>query len=204
MSHLEHSNWNNRYAPPEYVFGEAPAFYLPLKAEDLNPGKALCVADGEGRNGVWLAEQGFDVVSLDFSANAQAKAAALADKRGVRVRLIEADVHNWPYPEAEFDLVVDIFSQFSTPAERPGKWQGMLKALKPGGHLILLGYTPKQLEYGTGGPKALDQLYTAELLRDAFGHLEILELYEAERELSEGAGHSGMSAIIGLFARKPA
>lgn len=203
MSDLEHMRWNNRYDTSEYVFGQAPAFYLPLKAKHLAPGRALCVADGEGRNGVWLAEQGFDVVSLDFSANAQAKAAALAQARGVKLELIEADVHAWNYPTEAFDLVVDIYSQFSTPAQRPGKWQGMVKALKPGGHLILLGYTPKQLEYGTGGPKVLDQLYTETLLREAFSSLEIIELEASERELSEGQGHSGMSAVIGLFARKP-
>ena len=94
--------------------------------------KALAVADGEGRNGVWLAEQGLDVVSLDFSESAQVKAAALAKERGANVKLVHGDVHTWAYPDAVFDVVVEIFTQFSSPAERAKKWAGMRKALKPG------------------------------------------------------------------------
>ncbi len=105
-------------------------------------GKALVVADGEARNGVWLAEQGLDVVSLDFSETAQLKAAALAKERNVKITLVRADVHTWSYPEAAFDVVVEIFTQFSSPDDRARKWAGMSKALKPGGALIIQGYTP--------------------------------------------------------------
>ena len=118
-------------------------------------GRALAVADGEGRNGVWLAEQGLDVVSLDFSPSAQVKAATLARERGVNIAIERADVHSWAYPEAAFDVICEIFTQFSSPAERAVKWAGMRRALKPGGLLILQGYTPKQLDYGTGGPKQI-------------------------------------------------
>jgi SAM-dependent methyltransferase len=165
-------------------------------------GKALAVADGEARNGVWLAEQGLDVISIDFSEAAQAKAKALAKERGVKISFIHADAHTWPYPEAAFDVVAEIFTQFSTPRERPMKWAGMGKALKPGGLLILQGYTPKQLEYGTGGPKELDQLYTRAMLEQAFGDFHDLSITEEEREIHEGTSHGGMSAVINLTARK--
>ena len=163
----------------------------------------LAVADGEGRNGVWLAEQGLDVLSLDFSPNAQSKAKALARERGVANMTFEqGDVHAWAYPEAAFDVVAEIFTQFSTPAERAPKWAGMRKALKPGGLLIVEGYTPKQLEYGTGGPKERENLYTRAMLEEAFRGFHDMKIVEEELEMHEGPHHSGMSAVIGLTARK--
>ena len=200
----EFARWEARFAKPEYEFGTAPNDFL-VRCKPLLPqsGKALAVADGEGRNGVWLAEQGLDVTSVDFSPSAQKKARALAAERGVPLTLIEGDAHTWAYPEDAFDVVVEIFTQFSTPAERPLKWAGMRRALKRGGLLIVQGYTPKQLEYGTGGPKLVENLYTRPMLERAFGDLADVDIVEEERELQEGAGHSGMSAVIGLTARKP-
>ena len=203
MTHPDLARWNTRYSAEGYLFGEEPSFWLPPQVQGLTPGRALCVADGEGRNGVWLARQGWQVVSLDFSPVAQAKAADLAARQGVTLDLVQGDVHAWDYPEAAFDLVVEIFAQFSAPEDRPGKWDGMRKALKPGGHLLVLGYTPKQLEYRTGGPSDLGRLYTADLLRDGFAALDILKVEEIETEITEGPGHVGRSAVIGMVARKP-
>ena len=199
----EYDRWEGRYRAPDYVFGTEPNYFLKsCKALLPKSGKVLAVADGEGRNGVWLAEQGLDVLSIDFSPAAQAKARALAAQRGVTMNILEADVHNWAYPEAEFDVVVEIFTQFSTPAERPKKWAGMRKALKPGGLLIVEGYTPKQIDYGTGGPRNPAHLYTREMLLEAFGDFRDLTIVEEELEIWEGDGHGGMSAVIGLTARK--
>lgn len=200
----EFARWESRFDKAEYEFGKAPNEFL-ARCRELLPksGKALAVADGEGRNGVWLAEQGLDVTSTDFSPAAQKKGRALAKERGVTVTFIEADMHRWNYPEATFDVVVEIFTQVSTPAERPLKWAGMRRALKPGGLLILEGYSPKQLEYGTGGPKNIEQLYTGALLEQAFGDFRDLRIEEEEREMHEGAAHAGMSAVIHLTGRKP-
>ena len=200
----EFQRWQQRFSTPDYAFGKAPNEFL-LRCGPLLPrtGKALAVADGEGRNGVWLARQGLDVLSIDFSPAAQAKARALAAEHQVAITFVEADVHAWPYPEEAFDVVVEIFTQFSTPAERAPKWVGMRRALKRGGLLIVQGYTPKQLDYGTGGPKQVEHLYTHAMLERAFGDLDEVAIVEEERELHEGAAHSGMSAIIGLTARKP-
>jgi SAM-dependent methyltransferase len=201
----EYARWQDRYCIPDYLFGKAPNYFL-ASCKPLLPksGKALAVADGESRNGVWLAEQGLDVTSIDFSETAQAKAAALAKERGVTIKLIHADVHAWDYPQDAFDVVVEIFTQFSTPAERPQKWAGMRKALKPGGLLILQGYTQKQLQYGTGGPKEIERLYTRAMLEQAFGDLRDVTIVEEELEMHEGAAHGGMSAVIGLTGRKQA
>ena len=199
----EYDRWQGRYAAPEYIFGEAPNAFLAAQRHLLPAsGMALAIADGEGRNGVWLAEQGLQVLSLDFAPNGQAKAQALADKRGVSIELALADVHEWPYPEAAYDVVVEIFTQFSDPQQRAKKWAGMRKALKPGGLLLLEGYTPKQLEYGTGGPKQLDHLYTREMLEADFGGFAKIEIRQYETMMSEGGAHAGMGAVIDLIGWK--
>jgi SAM-dependent methyltransferase len=199
----EYERWEERYRVADYVFGTEPNYFL-ASCRALLPasGRALAVADGEGRNGVWLVEQGLDVLSLEFSPSALRKAEALAKQRGVAVTFLRADVHTWDYPAAAFDVVVEIFTQFSSPAERATKWAGMRRALKPGGLLIIQGYTPKQLQYGTGGPKELENLYTRAMLEDAFRDFPEGTIVEEEVEMREGTRHSGMSAVIGLTAHK--
>jgi SAM-dependent methyltransferase len=200
----EYERWETRFAGADYAFGTAPNAFL-AACKDLLPasGRALAIADGEGRNGVWLAQQGLQVLSLDFSPSGQRKAKALARARGVDVAFELTDAHAWAYPENAFDVVVEIFGQFSPPAERARKWAGMRKALKPGGLLIIQGYTPKQLEYGTGGPKQIENLYTRALLEDAFRGYRDMTIAEDEVELREGTSHAGMSAVINFAARKP-
>ena len=112
-------------------------------------------------------------------------------------------MHNWNYPEADFDVVVEIFTQFSSPAERVLKWSGMKRSPKSGGLLIIQGYTPNQLEYGTGGPKQIENLYTRAMLERAFAEFRILKIVEEECEIHEGTSHGGMSAVINLIATKP-
>jgi len=200
----EYARWEARFATADYAFGKEPNYFL-RSCQKLLPrrGRALAVADGEGRNGVWLAEQGLDVVSLDFSPAAQNKARALAAERGVKVTFVKADVHVWDYPQVTFDVVVEIFTQFSPSAERTMKWRGMRRTLKPGGLLIIQGYTPKQLQHGTGGPKQLENLYTRPMLEQEFGDFRDLKIVEEERDMREGASHAGLSAVIGLTATKP-
>lgn len=195
-------DWNARYATKDYLFGTAPAQVLPRNAAFLpDTGRALAVADGEGRNSVWLARRGLDVTAFDFAENALAKARELARQQGVTVDFRQADADSFDWDAEKFDLVAAIFVQFAGPPGRDAMFAGMIRALKPGGTLLLHGYTPKQLDYGTGGPPFVENLYTEELLRDAFGGLTILRLESYEAELDEGAGHSGRSALIDLVAR---
>ncbi|HQT00590.1 MAG: SAM-dependent methyltransferase [Hydrogenophilales bacterium 16-64-46] len=196
--------WNTRYATEEYVFGTAPNVFLASQAHCLKPGQtALAIADGEGRNGVWLAQQGLKVHAIDFSPAALAKAGKLAAERGVEVEFEQADVLNWSWPEAAYDIVVAIFIQFVPPPERERIIEGIRRTLKPGGTLILQGYTPKQIEYGTGGPPSVANMYVEADLRRWFGDWQIEHLAEHESHISEGAHHHGMSALIDMVAVKP-
>ncbi len=207
MSFDHEAFWSARYrdAGDDYLFGTAPNAFLSAQAGRFAAGMSvLAVADGEGRNSVWLAEQGCAVTATEISPVALAKAAKLARARQVAVDFVEADLLRWDWPLAAFDAVVGIFIQFVGPAEREILFAGMQAAVKPGGLLLLQGYTPKQLEYRTGGPSAVENLYTAELLRSAFAGWELLELREHEAVIGEGHGHAGRSALIDLVARKPA
>src|ERR1700728_4834307 len=112
----EQERWETRYRPPDYLFGKAPNAFLASQAHRLRPGQnALSVADGEGRNGVWLAEQGLDVLTIDFSATALGKAQALARERGLRIATEVADLNRWRWPLAKFDVIAAIFIHFSAP-----------------------------------------------------------------------------------------
>lgn len=196
--------WNERYAEPGYLFGIDPAQFLVDHQAYLKPGHtALAVADGEGRNSVFMAQQGVFVRAMDGSKNAVDKAKMLAGAAGVEVDFNIADIAKWDWAAEPYDLVVGIFIQFVGEEARKAQFAGMKQAVKPGGHILLHGYTQKQLEFGTGGPPFLENLYTEDLLREAFSDFEIVELNAYEREIDEGAGHSGMSALVDLVARKP-
>lgn len=197
--------WNERFGAADYFYGTEPNAFLKSQAALLQSGqRTLSVADGEGRNGVWLAQQGLDVLAVDFSEKALEKSRRLAQSRGVPLQTELADLHRWDWGENRFDVIVAIFIQFASSQERPALHQAMRRALKPAGLLLLQGYTPKQLQYRTGGPSNPDNLYTAEELRRDFGSMEILRLCEHDGEIREGPGHSGMSALVDLVARKAA
>jgi SAM-dependent methyltransferase len=201
MSELE--RWESRFAAPEYLFGTAPNAFVKSQAHRLEPGqKALALADGEGRNGVWLAELGLDVLSLDFSANALKKARALAALRRVDLRFQQVDLATWPWPTAEFDVIVAIFIQFADPPFRQRIFGGIKTALKPGGLLLMQGYRPEQLNYRTGGPSQVENLYTTALLEDSFSDFASVEINEHDSMVDEGGGHAGMSALIDFVGRK--
>lgn len=197
--------WNTRFQGDAYHFGTEPSGFLRQQAHRWKPGEqVLCVADGEGRNSVWLARQGLLVDAFDISEVGMRKAASLARAANVTVNLSVEDCDSRAWPPDRYDGVVAIFVQFADPPMRQRLFENMMRSLKPGGILLLLGYTPKQLEYKTGGPPFLDNLYTAALLREAFASLETLQLIEYEDELAEGRQHLGRSALIGMVARKAA
>jgi cyclopropane fatty-acyl-phospholipid synthase-like methyltransferase len=208
MSKLDQESiWSQRYrdAGEHYLFGVAPCRFLQIHRQRFEAGaNALSVADGEGRNSVWMAEQGLAVTALEISPVALEKARRLARGRGVEVNFIQADMLTMAWPPSQYDFVVGIFIQFVGPEERELQFARLKQALKPGGLLLLHGYTPKQLEYKTGGPSAVENLYTEDLLRKTFADFSIDTLHAYEADIDEGHGHRGRSALIDLIARKPA
>ena len=195
--------WDERYAGDAYFYGTEPNAFVVAQKARLKPGMScLAVADGEGRNGVWLAQQGLDVLSVDASPVAQEKAKRLAQVSGASMRFEQVDLTQWDWGENRYDIVVAIFIQFAPPGVREQMFEHIKRCLKPGGLLLLQGYTPRQLEYKTGGPSQIENLYTEKLLREAFADMEILRLTEHDTVIQEGVGHSGMSALIDVIARK--
>ena len=195
--------WNKRFSTPNYVFGEEPNAFLVSQAALLGKGHALALADGEGRNSVWLAQQGFTVDAFDFSEPAIVKAQALADKHKVQVNFSCSAWQNFDWKHAHYDLVAGIFFQFATPAERTELFEKIKQSLKPGGVLVIQGYGKNQLTYKTGGPDKIEHLYDEDLLRQAFAGFDVQVCETYETTLQEGAGHSGMSALVGFVAKKP-
>jgi cyclopropane fatty-acyl-phospholipid synthase-like methyltransferase len=195
--------WNYRYAEPGYAYGTEPNAFLVSQKKYLKPGgKALAVADGEGRNGVWLAQQGLDVLSVDISEVGLGKTQELAADRGVSIRTEKADLITWQWPAQKFDIVAAIFIHLP-PEVRARLHRRMFEALKPGGVLILEAFTPEQLKYKSGGPPVAEMLYTADMLRIDFAGGEILHIEEVITELAEGKYHRGPAAVVRLVLRRP-
>lgn len=200
------SKWNERFlASDDYIFGTAPNDFVARHAARFKAGmKVLAVADGEGRNGVWMAEQGCEVWSVDGAPAASAKARRLAEARKVNMHVITQDISQWDWDAQQFDAVVGIFFQFANPKLRAKLFDGMKRAVKPGGLLMIEGYGMKQLEYKTGGPDIPDHLYTLPLMQESFGDMKIELLDEYDAEIHEGPRHQGMSALVDLIAIKGA
>jgi cyclopropane fatty-acyl-phospholipid synthase-like methyltransferase len=194
--------WNSRFSEPGYAYGTEPNAFLVSQKHYLMPGlKALAVGDGEGRNGVWLVQEGLDVLSVDGSEVGLRKAQELARNRGVSIRTELADLTKWKWPENEFDIVVAIFIHFP-PEHRARMHDKMLRALKPGGALIMVAFTPEQLEYKTGGPPVREMLYTVGMVREDFSKGEILLLQQVLMDLHEGPHHRGTASVVRLVVKR--
>lgn len=196
--------WDERYGGDDYLFGTAPNDFLAGIIAQVPDGRldVICLADGEGRNGVFLAERGYRVTGIDASTVGLAKARRLAEQKGVQVQWIHADLATHDLGEGAWDIVVSIF--FHMPSEmRRAMHARVQRALRPGGYLIHEAYTPKQLEYRTGGPPVEDMLQTLSTLRADYPNLEFIHAEEKERDVYEGRGHAGHAAVVQLLARKP-
>lgn len=196
--------WNERFNREEFIFGKEPNEYLVEQTlQYLKPNASvLCIADGEGRNGVWLAKQGMRVTGFDVSDIALVKAKQFAKDNEVNIEYSLCDTDGFDWKTNSYDAIIAIFIQFADPEMRVRIFKQVHQALKPGGIFILQGYTPKQLEYKTGGPSLIEHLYTEEMIRELSHDFEILDLQCYEKELSEGARHTGMSALLGMVAKK--
>ncbi|MCU0833075.1 MAG: class I SAM-dependent methyltransferase [Chromatiaceae bacterium] len=194
--------WDERYSAEGYVYGTEPNGFLVAKAELLPAGRVLCLAEGEGRNAVWLAEQGFEVTAVDASAVGLHKARALAAERGVRITTVHADLAAFVIEPGSWDGIVSIFCHLP-PALRAQVHRRCVAGLRSGGVMLLEAYTPDQVGRGTGGPPSVELMMDAETLRLELTGLEFLELSETEREIHEGVFHNGVGAVVRLVGRKP-
>ncbi|NGP53509.1 class I SAM-dependent methyltransferase [Thioalkalivibrio sp. XN8] len=194
--------WDEKYSAEDYIYGTEPNRFLEEHAAELAPGDVLSLAEGEGRNAVYLAGLGFRVTAVDHSPVGLAKARRLAADNGVEIETICADLAGYELGSGRWDAVVSIFGHLP-PEVRRQVYARIPGALKPGGILLLEAYTPEQMGRGTGGPRSADLLVTADMLREELAGLEFLHLEELEREVIEGRGHTGLSSVVQAIARKP-
>jgi SAM-dependent methyltransferase len=194
--------WDERFSQSEPVYGEEPNAYLREQSLRLKPRmKILVPADGYGRNGIWLAKQGFDVHTVDLSPVGVERARKAAQAAGVHLKIEQADLTTWNWPADEFDAIAAIFLHLP-PDARTTVHASMLRALKPGGIVILEAFSPEQLKHSSGGPKQVDLLYTADMLRRDFASAEVVELEQKEVHIHEGRMHSGPAAVVRALFQK--
>ena len=194
--------WDERYSEDAYAFGTEPNDFLRASLDMLPDGTALCIGDGEGRNGVWLAEQGFAVTSVDASSVGMAKARALAHQRGVAISTVHADLAEFDIGHSRWDVVISIFCHLPPPLRRRVH-RDIVAGLRPGGVFVLEAYTPAQIAFGTGGPETADMTMPLASLRPELPGLTLLHGEELERDVHEGRYHNGHSAVVQLLVIKP-
>lgn len=194
--------WDQRYNTPEFVYGEEPNRFLVESTPHLIPGSVLCLAEGEGRNGVFLARRGFRVTAVDSSSVGLKKAEELAARHGVRLHTVVADLAEYAIQPESCDNVVSIFCHLG-PEVRRQIHRAVVSGLKPGGILVLEGYTPEQLLLKTGGPPVKEMMMTLEQLQEELLGLECIVGQEIQRDVVEGSLHTGRGAVVQVIARKP-
>ncbi|MEX1197494.1 MAG: class I SAM-dependent methyltransferase [Pseudohongiellaceae bacterium] len=193
--------WDTRYKTEQYLYGTAPNDFLAGQYHCLpENGRVLCLADGEGRNSVFLAGLGFDVTAVDQSAVGLEKADRLAREQDVSITLVQADLADWPLGSQQWDAIVAIFCHLP-PTIRSHVHSQIPAALKPGGVLLLEAYTPAQLSLGTGGPPDVDLMQSADILEAELSSLNFRHLLETERDVFEGSGHTGRGAVVQVIAQ---
>ena len=197
--------WNKRYQTQDYLFGVEPNDFIRAVAPmpSTQNAKAFAPADGEGRNGVYLAKIGYDVTCVDVSNLAVDKANALADEHGVRINSHVGDIFTFPCPVDHYELVVISFMHF-LPDDHLRFMDLMKTTLKPGGVLVMEGYTHDQMPLTSGGPKNPDMLFSRQQIAENFADFNIILLQETRRHLAEGTRHQGEAATLQILAHKPA
>lgn len=194
--------WDERYRTEEYVYGEEPNDFLASVVDDLPRGETLCLGEGEGRNAVFLAGNGHQVLAVDLSSVGLEKAGGLAGRRGVSIETLVADLAAFEIGKGRWDCIVSIFCHLP-PQVRAVLHERVVAGLKPGGVFVLEAYTPKQLEFGTGGPPTASMMMSSAILEKELRGLDVLRNQEVERNVTEGRFHNGMGAVVQFLGGKP-
>lgn len=198
------NTWDDRYDRADYLFGTRPAMFVEQQASRIPDGaRVLAIADGEGRNSVWLAKRGLAVTAMDNSTVGLEKARVLAEREGASVDFRFGDVTTWDWGAESFDVVLGVYFQFAPPPVREQIFRGLDTALIPGGLLLIHGFAPRQVDYGTGGPPHAENMYTLDMLNAAYAGYDILHQADYDAHVSSGVGHNGLAALIDFVARKP-
>lgn len=193
--------WDEKYNVEHYIYGTTPNSFLSDNAKLIPAGNVLCLADGEGRNSVFLAKQGYTVTAVDSSRVGLAKAKRLAEKNGVEIEFIHADLADFDLGENKWNGIVSIFCHLPT-SIRKVVYPQILPSLKPNGVLLLEAYTAAQIGRGTGGPPTADFMLSAKILRQELHALTFSHLVELEREIIEGTHHSGIGEVVQAIGTK--
>lgn len=195
--------WDERYANSEYIYGKEPNTFLKQHIDDLPQGHILSLAEGEGRNAVFLAKRGRQVSAVDSSSVGLEKAARLAEENAVSVEFIQADLGEFEMPAQAYNGIVSIFCHVSPPA-RSSLYSQLSKAIKPGGIFLLEAYTPEQVGRGTGGPPVVEFTNTLAEMKTYLQDFDLLLAEEIEREVIEGTHHTGMGSVLQIIAKRKA
>lgn len=198
---MDASFWNDRYSADQYFYGDAPNDFVAQCAEQIPLGPVLCLAEGECRNAVHLAMLGRRVTAVDQSGVGLAKGRQLAAARGVNVETVVANLDNFSIARDSWAAIVAIFAHLPPPLRRRIHRE-VVSGLRPGGVFVLEAYTPAQLAFDTGGPKSPELLMSLECLRQELAGLDFLIARELERDVKEGNGHTGRSAVVQIMARR--
>ena len=194
--------WDERFAEPEYAYGTEPNAFVRAVAGQIPPGPVLCLAEGQGRNAVHLAQLGHDVTAVDRSAVGLERARELAASRDVAITCVSADLATYEITPGAWAGIISVFAHLP-PALRRAVHAKVVRGLRPGGVFVLEAYAPRQLEFGTGGPRTVDLLVSRAAVLDELAGLDFILAQEAEREVIEGNYHRGMAAVVQLLARNP-
>ena len=197
-------DWDARYSEPGYVFGAEPNDFLREVADRIPPGRVLCLGEGEGRNAVFLAGHGHEVVAVDLSRVGLGKAEALSRERGVRISTVLADVATFPIEPGAWSGIVSLWLHLPPPL-RADLHRRCVAGLAPGGAFVLEAFTPRQIEFATGGPQDVERLVTLASLRAELAGLDLEIGRELDREVREGCGrhHNGQAAVVQVLGRRP-
>jgi len=194
--------WDDRYRTEEYVYGTEPNAFLLENVDEIPSGDVLCLADGEGRNSVFLAKRGRRVSAIDLSEVGVTKARELARSRGVDINFVVADLRTYDMGVERWGAIVSIFAHMP-PKVRANVHARVVTALAPGGVFVLEAYRPDQKGRGTGGPSLPEMMMNLEELRRDFAALDLTVAREVDRDIREGRGHQGVGAVVQLLGRKP-
>ncbi len=194
--------WDQRYSNETYAYGTEPNDFLVAMYNKLPTGKALCLAEGEGRNAVWLAQQGLEVTAVDSSGVGLQKAKKLAKNRGVKINTVHTDLADFEIKAKHWDIIVSIFCHIPSKLRHIVHSQ-CVRGLRTGGMILLEAYTPIQLSYNSGGPSSADLMMDVQSLSDEFADLKFIHLQEHVRKIHEGEFHKGTGAVVQVLAKKP-